>query len=272
MFMKKVFVIAEIAQAHDGSLGMAHAYIDLAAEIIEAFELLERIGVKRHKIASGEVKNFLLLDKIVSTKKPILLSSGMSSYNDIDMAVGRIQKVHDNFSVLQCTSQYPTLPETLGLNILQDLQNRYSCAVGLSDHSGRIEPGLAAVTLGAEIYEGHIVFSKRMFGPDVSSSLDENEFRRLIEGIRYLEVALSSSVKKLDTEHSIEMKKIFGKSLALRRNLKAGSQISLNDLETKKPAGRGISPEFYETIIGKKLKKDLNKNDFITERELSDEK
>ena len=232
------FIIAEIAQAHDGSLGMAHAYIDAVARtgcnaikfqthiaeaessIYEPFrvhfskqdatrmdywkrmeftleqwkeikqhcdevglefmsspfsnaavDLLEEVGVKKYKVGSGEVNNFVLLEKITQTGKPVIISSGMSSFEELDKTVSFLKDRGVDYSILQCTTAYPTQPEQFGLNVIQELKQRYNVPIGFSDHSSSIEASIAATVLGAEILEFHVVFDKEMFGPDAKASL-----------------------------------------------------------------------------------------------------
>src|ERR1700722_3675300 len=224
-------IIGEVAQAHDGSLGAAHAYIDAIANAgadavkfqthiaaaestpaeqwrvpfsfqdasrydywkrmefteeqwlglrrhaeekgleflsspfsVEAAELLQRIGMRMWKVASGEVTNTRLFDYIIGTRLPLMLSSGMSTIEEIDAVVSRIQGANIPLAVLQCTSMYPCPPEKVGLNMIPYYRQRYGCAVGLSDHSGTIYPGLAAATLGIELLEVHAVLSRECFG------------------------------------------------------------------------------------------------------------
>ncbi|MCG8571677.1 MAG: N-acetylneuraminate synthase family protein, partial [Spirochaetes bacterium] len=252
--MKNVYIIAEIAQAHDGSLGILHSYIDAIAETgvnaikfqthiasaesskeesfrvnfsyedqtrydywkrmeftleqwigikkhcqevgLEfisspfsnaAVDLLEKVGITKYKIGSGEVSNYLILEKIARTKKEIILSSGMSNYKELDETINFIQKRGNDVSILQCTTNYPTTPEEIGLNIISEMIERYNVPIGFSDHSGMIWPSIAAVSLGAQIIEVHTVFDKRMFGPDSKASLTINELKELVTGIRYIE-------------------------------------------------------------------------------------
>lgn len=225
------FVIAEVAQAHDGSLGAAHAYIDLAAragadaikfqthiaaaestpgepfrvkfspqdetryqywkrmEFTEpqwrglvaharekqlvflssafspdAVDLLERLEIPAWKVASGEVSNLPLLERMARTQKPVLLSSGLSSWAELDAAVRTVQTAGAPVAVLQCTTAYPCPPERWGLNVITELRDRYACPVGLSDHSAAIHAGLAAVALGADLLEVHVTFSATASG------------------------------------------------------------------------------------------------------------
>ena len=228
---------------------------------IEAFHLLNDLGMKRFKIGSGEVTNNLLLELAAKTGKDIILSSGMSSYNDIESAIARLQKHQSNISVLQCTTSYPTPAERVGLNVIPELQRRFNLPVGLSDHSGTIYPAIAATALGATIIEVHVTFDKMMFGPDASSSLTISELKQMVDGIRFISTVMKNPQHK---EELPDMKAIFEKSLAVNKDLESGHSISINDLETKKPANFGVPASKYEEFLGRRLNKSLSKNDFLT--------
>ncbi|PTX61497.1 N-acetylneuraminate synthase [Kordia periserrulae] len=333
--MKTTYIIAEIAQAHDGSLGMAHAYIDAVAKtgadaikfqthiavaessIHEPFrvkfskqdatryeywqrmefsleqwkglkahcndvgldflsspfsnaavDLLEEVGVKCYKVGSGEVNNFLLLEKIAKTGKPIIISSGMSSFAELDATVTFLKEKNCEFSILQCTTSYPTQPKQFGLNVIQELKERYQVKVGFSDHSAGIEAGIAAVTLGAEILEFHVVFDKEMFGPDAKSSLTMAETTQLVKAVRNIDEALYHPIDKKDNSQYAELKQIFEKSLAINKDLPKGHILTFNDLEAKKPKNYGILASKFQEVIGKKLTKDMKQWDFLNEEDV----
>jgi N,N'-diacetyllegionaminate synthase len=330
-------IIAEIAQAHDGSLGTAHAYLDalastgvdavkfqthiaaaessefepfrvkfskqdatrfeywkrmeftleqwkelnshaveLGIEMISspfsnlAVEWLEEVGVKRYKIGSGEVSNLLMLEKIAQTGKPIILSSGMSSWEEMDQTVSFLKGYGNPLSIMQCTTAYPTKPEQWGLNVIAELKNRYQIPVGFSDHSGNIYACLAAATLGAELFEFHVVFDKRQFGPDTKASITIDETAKMVQGIRDIQAAKTSPVIKENIEPYRELKQIFEKSLSVNKQLSVGHEISHSDLESKKPKGYGIPANEFREVLGKKLKKNLNQWDFLNWEDLKD--
>jgi len=333
----KIYLIAEIGQAHDGSLGILHSYIDAIADtgvdaikfqthIAEAesslqepfrinfsyedatrfdywkrmsfskeqwieikkhceekgldflsspfsqaaVDLLESINVNQYKIGSGEVSNFLMLEKIAKTGKPIILSSGMCSFKELDDAINFLQPFGNKLSVLQCTTSYPTPPERIGLNVISELKNRYpNIPIGLSEHTGKIATGIAAATLGAEILEFHAVFDRRMFGPDASSSLTIDEITELVNSIRFLEKALAHSIDKNDLSPYTDLKKIFEKTIAVNKDLPKGHVITFNDLEAKKPARQGVSANEFKKIIGKSLTRDLKKWNFLKAEDIS---
>lgn len=323
-------IIAEIAQAHDGSLGNAHAFIDALAETgvdavkfqthiaeaesseLEPFrvkfskqdstrydywkrmeftldqwkgikdhcqekglefisspfsnaavDLLDRIDVDAIKIGSGEISNLLMLEKIAKTGKPIILSSGMSDLDELEKTINFLKSFSSSLSLLQCTTAYPTLPEQWGLNVIGILKEKFGIPVGFSDHSGNIFATLAAATLGAEIFEFHVVFDKRQFGPDTIASITIDQTKILVQGIKEIQKALSNPIEKSDISKYTELKRIFGKSLAINKDLKKGTVLQFEDLESKKPGDQGISSSDYQLVLGKSLTRDLNKWEFL---------
>lgn len=328
-------IIAEVAQAHDGSLGMAHAFIDAIADAgadavkfqthiaeaestpdepwrvkfslqdktrydywkrmefteeqwfglkehaerrgliflsspfsIEAVELLKKVGIAAWKVASGEVTNPLMLEAMAETRLPILLSTGMSTLQEIDEAVARIREKDLPFVVLQCTSMYPTPPEKIGLNMIPFFRERYGCPVGLSDHSGKIYPALAAVTLGATVIEVHVTFHRKMFGPDVPASITMEELALLVEGVRFIETMLANPVDKDTIALELaEMRRLFTKSVVARMDLPAGTVLKREHLTVKKP-GTGIPAPQILTLIGRKLKRPVAKGEILKEEDI----
>jgi N,N'-diacetyllegionaminate synthase len=332
-----MFIIAEIAQAHDGSIELAHSYIDVLSKtgvdavkfqvhiaeaessIHEPFrvkltskdktrfdywkrmeftlqqwkelkrhcdetgvefmaspfsnaavDLLEEVGVKRYKIGSGEVNNFLMLEKISCTGKPVILSSGLSSYKELDKTVKYLKVRNVDFSVLQCTTAYPTQPQNYGLNVIGELKKRYGVPIGYSDHSAKIETCIAAAALGAEILEFHAVISRNSLGPDARSSLEIDEITQLVRAVNNIATALQYPVDKNDNAKFKELKHIFEKSLAVNKDLLIGHIIKFEDLEAKKPKGFGIEASRFEEIIGKSLKNDLKQREFLNWVDISE--
>jgi N-acetylneuraminate synthase len=333
--MNSVFIIAEIGQAHQGSLQKAHDYIEAIAStgtdaikfqthiaeaessIYEPFrvkftdeydtrfdywkameftlkewkglkahcddvnlefmsspfsnaavDLLEEVGVKRYKVGSGEVTNFLLLEKLAKTNKPVILSSGMSSFKELDSAVDFLKSKNVELSILQCTTSYPTQPEQYGLNVIGQLKERYNLPIGFSDHSSKIETSIVAVALGAEIIEFHAVFNKEEFGPDTTSSLTIDEIKSAVAAIRNIEKAKQNPINKEDNSEFKELKQIFEKSLAVNKDLRAGTILRFEDLEAKKPANKGIAASKFRALIGKELSRDLKQWDFINTEDI----
>lgn len=332
----KPYLIAEIAQAHEGSLGILHSYIDAVAQtgvqaikfqlhiaeaessIHEPFRVkfskedatrydywkrmeftqeqwigikqhcdevgldficspfsnlavdwLEATGVHTYKVGSGEVNNFLLLEKIIQTGKPIIISSGMSSFTELDKTVDFLKSKKANFSILQCTTAYPTKPEQYGLNVIAELKERYNVPTGFSDHSAKVSTGIAAVALGAEILEFHVVFNRSMFGPDAIASLTLEETKQLVEAVNEIHWAQNNPINKNNNDSFSELKSIFEKSLAINKNLPQGHVLTFADLESKKPKGYGISAADFEKVIGRKLAVNKSQWDFLNEEDLA---
>ena len=229
----------------------------------EAVDLLERVGMEMWKIASGEIGNLPLLDAMIATGRPILLSSGMSDMVEMDKAVDRVRRAGLPLAVLQCTTAYPCPPERIGLNMIPFFRERYGCSVGLSDHSGTIYPGLAAATLGAEVVEVHVTMSRGMFGPDVPASITMEELRELVDGIRFVERMRASPVDK--DAIALEMaplRAIFTKSLVAREPLPAGTVLTEAHLAGKKP-GTGVPAERLPDFVGRVLRRNLEKDEQI---------
>ena len=229
----------------------------------EAVDLLTRVGMAMWKVASGEIGNLPLLDAMIATGRPILLSSGMSDMVEMDKAVERVRLAGLPLAVLQCTTAYPCPPERIGLNMIPFFRDRYGCSVGLSDHSGTIFPGIAAATLGVEVVEVHVTMSRGMFGPDVPASITMEGLRALVDGIRFVERMRASPVNK--DAMALEMaplRAIFTKSLVARDPLPAGTVLTEAHLAGKKP-GTGVPAERLPDFIGRVLRRDLQKDEQI---------
>lgn len=235
---------------------------------IEAVELLSRVGVPMWKIGSGEVSNRPMLERIVETRKPVLLSSGMSPLREIDTAVDLVRRGGSPLAVLQCTTAYPCPPERIGLNMLGVLRERYGCFVGLSDHSGTIFPGIAAAAHGADVVEVHVTMSRGMFGPDVPASVTVEELRQLVDGIRFVERMVANPVDKdAVAQDMAPLRAIFTKSLVAREPLTAGTVLRGAHLAAKKP-GTGIPAERLSELVGRTLRRDVAADDMIREEDL----
>jgi len=223
----------------------------------EAVDLLTRVGMAMWKVGSGEVSTLPLLDAMIATGRPILLSSGMSDLSELDKAVDRVRRAGVPLAVLQCTTAYPCPPERIGLNMVPFFRERYGCFVGLSDHSGTIYPGIAAATLGAEAVEVHVTMSRGMFGPDVPASITMEELRQLVDGIRFVERMRANPVDKDAIARDMApLRAIFTKSLVARERLAAGTVLTEAHLAMKKP-GTGIPAERLSEIVGRVLRRSL---------------
>ena len=323
-------IIAEVAQAHDGSVNFAHSFIDAAATAgadaikfqthiaaaesspaeqwrvpfskqdvtrydywkrmeftrdqwrglkehaeskgliflsspfsLEAIALLSAIGIRAWKIASGEVRNEVLLERLIATRLPVLLSSGMSSWAELELTVEKLKNAAIPFLLMQCTSAYPCPPERVGLNLLAEMKSRFGCEVGLSDHSGAIWPALAAVLSGAKAVEVHVTWDRTMFGPDAVASVTFSELNQLVEGIRFTETMLNNPVdKEVEAAGLDRMRKMFGQSLVAAHELAAGTLLRAEHLATRKPLN-GIPASEFSSVLGTKLRRSIAAGEFL---------
>jgi N,N'-diacetyllegionaminate synthase len=229
---------------------------------VEALERLEEIGVARYKIGSGEVTNLELVRAAAATGKPVLVSSGMSTWEELDAAV---EAAGANASVLQCTSAYPTPPERVGLNLLAQLRERYGKPVGFSDHSLGPYAAFAAVALGATIVEKHFTLSKEMYGPDAALALEPHELEELVDGIREISGILAAPVDKdAEADALAEMKRIFEKSVVSSREIPAGTVIAREMVAAKKP-GTGIPARKLDEVVGLRARRTIAADTVLTE-------
>jgi N,N'-diacetyllegionaminate synthase len=233
---------------------------------LEAVDLLEEVGVGAYKIPSGEVTNLPLLEHIAATGKPVLLSSGMSSWAELDAAVAVLRR-GGPITILQCTSAYPCPPERVGLNVLAEMRERYRLAIGFSDHTTGVAAALAAAALGADVIEKHFTFSRLMYGSDAINSMEPADFRQLADALREVWRMRDSPVDKDDLAPYREMKLIFEKSIVTARPVAAGAVLERSDLSFKKP-GDGIPASRFEEIIGRRAKRDLPQSHKLTETDI----
>jgi len=235
---------------------------------VEAVDLLEKVGVERYKIPSGEVTNLPYLDYVARTGKPVLLSSGMSSWAELDEAVNTILACHDQLTVLQCTTEYPCPYEQVGLNVMLEMQERYGLPVGLSDHTLTNYAAFAAVTLGASVIEKHLTFSRRMYGSDARHSLEPDEFADLVRGVRAIETMLAAKVEKGDLSRFTIMKETFEKSVVSLVDIPAGATITREMIGLKKP-GTGIPAKCIDKVVGRQARRRIAKDTLIREEDLT---
>ncbi len=329
-------LIAEVGQAHDGSLGTAHAFIDAAAGAgadaikfqthiaaaestldeefrvkfskqdetrydywhrmefspeqwagladhaaeknliflssafsVRAVKLLDKLGHPAWKIGSGEYKSQDLMAAMAATGKPILLSTGMSRWAEIADSAAGIRKLGVGLGLFQCTSRYPTPLDQVGLNVIDKLRQDHDCPVGLSDHSGSPYPAMAAVARGADMIEVHVIFDKRMFGPDVPASLTFEEFRQLADArAAFAEMDAHPVDKDVVADQLETMRGLFTKSLAPTRALSKGTVLAAEMLTAKKP-GTGIPATRLAEYIGRTLARDIRADRLLRPEDLS---
>jgi N-acetylneuraminate synthase len=222
---------------------------------LEAVELLEAVGIGAYKIPSGEVSNLPLLRRIAGTGKPVLLSSGMSDWQELDAAVAAVRD-HCPVLVMQCSSLYPCPPERVGLNVLDEMARRYGLPVGFSDHTMGCAAAFAAAARGARVIEKHFAFSRLMYGSDAPHSMEPAEFAGFCQGLREIWTMLEHPVGKADASAYAGMKRIFEKSVVTAVAVAAGTRLEERHLAYKKP-GDGIPAARAEAVLGRLAARDL---------------
>lgn len=326
---EKPFVVAEIGQAHDGSLGQALNYIIAAAEAganavkfqthfadeessvyddfrvrvfpqdatrkqywqrmefseaqwkllaktandnglvflsspfsVKAVEILSETNMPAWKIASGELLNYPMLDKILETQKPLLISSGMSSWEELERLYQYTSGRQRVF--FQCTTEYPSAPDNIGLNNIEIFKRKFpDVIVGLSDHSGETYPSLSAYIMGARIFEVHIAWSKQMFGPDTAASLTLSQLKSLIRDLNLQHETITSPVDKdVMRKNKNDLVNLFSRGIYAVCDMEPGHVISETDIKYLKPA-IGISASEYRSIIGSTIAEKVNSGEPI---------
>ena len=329
---QKNYIIAEISQNHDGSLGQAHAFIDAVAGTgadaikfqthiaeeestpdepfrvkfsycdktrydywkrmeftpeqwqglhdhavekgldflsspfsVAALEMLDKIGVPAWKFGSGEVFNDLLLKRAMGTGKPIILSTGLSTLEEIDKQVKMVWEAGNPLLLMECTTAYPSRAEEIPIKMIDHYQKRYHCPIGISDHSATIYPSLAAVALGARAVEVHVTMSREMFGPDVRASVTIEELKQIVDGVEFIRKMLEVQEDKSELpDNKKELRTIFSKSIYAKHDLRAGEVLNDESVGIKKPfCVDGIAVEDLDKVLGKRILMDIVKDTVI---------
>ena len=230
-------------------------------------ELLNDLGIEAFKISSAEINNKPFLEKIAAYHKPIILSTGTSDLDEIKEAVTWItQKGCENFSLLQCTSSYPTEISDCNLLTIPLLNDEFKVPIGFSDHTIDSLAAIVSVGLGAKIIEKHITLDRNMDGPDHALSLPPDELKLFVQNIRKAEKTLGNGIKKcLPCE--LDVKKVARKSIVAIKPIQKGKKLELVDIGIKRP-GMGIEPKFLDKLIGRRVSRDLNFDEILTWDEL----
>ena len=231
---------------------------------IESIDLLVSLGLNRFKIPSGEITNLPYLRHIGRFDKPVILSSGMATMDEIEMAVDVLEQAgtsRKNITVLHCTSEYPTPINEVNLTAMLSIQKAFNIEVGYSDHTSGIEVAIAAVALGATVIEKHFTLDRNLSGPDHKASLEPEELKSMVAAIRNIEVALGDGVKR-PTPDEVKNKSVVRKSLMASLSIKKGEIFSSLNITTKRP-GIGISPMRWDEVIGRAAPRDFAADELI---------
>jgi N,N'-diacetyllegionaminate synthase len=231
---------------------------------IQSVNLLQKLGQRLFKIPSGEITNFPYLEHIGKIGKPIILSTGMSTLNEIKIALEILQKSGTSkelITVLHCTTSYPVPMSDVNLLAMKSIKDEFQVEVGYSDHTLGIEIPIAAVVLGAKVIEKHFTLDRNLPGPDHKASLEPNELQEMIRTIRNVEQAMGDGIKKM-TPSEAENRDIVRKSLVAIKEIKKGEIFTRENLSTKRP-GNGMSPMNWNLIIGKSSKHNYEVDELI---------
>ena len=226
-----------------------------------SIDFLEELGIRLHKIPSGEITNLPYLKKTGSLKKKVIISTGMATMQEIAEALAVLTKAGtpiSDITVLHCNTEYPTPFEDVNLLAMKTIGDTFQVKIGYSDHTKGIEVPIAAVALGAIVIEKHFTLDRNMEGPDHKASLEPSELKLMVQSIRNIEKAIGQNTKE-PSASEIKNIAIARKSIHLSKNVKAGHLLTEADLIMKRP-GDGISPMKINDVIGKKTKSDLDED------------
>lgn len=220
-------------------------------------DFLETIGVPAYKIASFEITDIPLIEYVASKGKPIIISTGIASKDDIELAINACKNIGNNqIAILKCTSSYPAPFEEINLNTIPTLNEEFDVLVGLSDHTLGCEVAVASVALGAKIIEKHFILDRKMGGPDAEFSMEPQEFKEMVDSIRNVEKALGESTFELSEKAKLNRE--FSRSLFVVEDIKEGEEITEKNVRSIRP-GFGLHPKYLKDILGKKSKTDIKR-------------
>ncbi len=224
----------------------------------DAVKVLDELGVDGFKTGSGELGNFELMKAISKTGKPVIVSTGMSTIDEIDATVTYLKSLNVDFMLTNCTSIYPAPYSTLNLKLIKNLQKKFNVWIGHSDHTPDIWSSLGAVGMGAKLIEKHFTLNRSMKGPDYEVSLEPSEIKMMIEGIRIIDDAKGTGVKEIQKQEK-EVRNWAHHSIVSVANISKGEVFSLKNINVKRP-GTGIPAAKLESILGKVARKDILKD------------
>lgn len=222
-----------------------------------AVDFLETLNTPIYKVASFEITDIPLIEYMASKQKPMIISTGIATIEDIELAIATCKKAGNNdITILKCTSAYPASPEDANLSTIPDIVKRFGVKSGLSDHTMGIEGPMVAVALGAQVIEKHFILDKKIGGADAHFSLDELEFKHMVDAVRLTEKLMG----KVDYEMTDKKKKsrTFSRSLFVTQDVKIGDIISEDNIRSVRP-GFGLHPKYYNDVINKTFIDDVKK-------------
>lgn len=231
---------------------------------LESADFLNDLDLPLFKIPSGEITNFPYLVKIASFGKPVVISTGMSTLEEIEDSLNVFLEENiplSEITILHCSTEYPTPMKNVNLNAMNSIQKKFKVNIGYSDHTLGIEIPIAAVAMGAKLIEKHFTLDKSMEGPDHKASLEPSELKAMIDSIRNIEMALGDGIKS-PSSTELENRKVARKSIVASMAIKKGQFFSEENLTTKR-AGEGISPMNWKMVLGKKAVQNFEADELI---------
>ena len=229
----------------------------------ESVDLLEKTDVSLYKVSSGDLTNLPLLSYIANKNKPIILSTGMANLGEVEEAVETISKAgNDRIILLHCTSNYPTAYEDVNLRAMLTMKEAFKLPVGYSDHTIGIEIPIAAVALGAKVIEKHFTLDRNMKGPDHRASIEPDELKIMVRSIRNIEKAMGDGIKRCNKSEE-NIRKVARKSIVAGRDISKDEVITINNISFKRPEF-GLKPKYVDLVVGKKARRNIKVNEFIT--------
>lgn len=229
-------------------------------------DLIEKIGVPAFKTASADMTNFDLLEHLVNKKKPLILSTGMSTKEEIDETVEFLTRINADFALLHCNSTYPAPFKDINLRYLERLK-QYNIPIGYSGHERGIAVSIASVAMGARIIERHFTLDRDMEGPDHTASLEYEDFKRLVDGIREVELSLGSTNDRIVTQGELINRENLSKSIYTKVKISEGQTFTKDMFEIKSP-GQGLNPQYLNKIIGYKAVRDIEEGKALFKSDL----
>jgi N,N'-diacetyllegionaminate synthase len=226
--------------------------------------LLASMGLKRFKVPSGELTNLTYLRRIAVLASEVIISTGMARLDEIGLAIEVLEGaglLREKVVVLHCTTEYPAPMQDVNLRAMRTIAQTYGVKIGYSDHTLGIEVAIAAVALGATVIEKHFTLDRTLPGPDHLASLEPNQLRDMIRGIRNIERAMGNGIKA-PSASELRNLAIVRKSLVAIKPIKLGEQFTLNNIGAKRP-GTGISPMYIDDVLGRSAPRDFFTDDFI---------
>ena len=229
-------------------------------------DFLTRFNLPAYKISSADMTNFPLLKYVSKTKSPLIVSTGMSTIDEIEKTVYFLKKQKIDFILLHCNSTYPAPLDTLNLKFMNILHSKFDVPIGYSGHESGIIGTLTAVNMGAVIVERHITLDKTMDGLDQSSSLNPVEFKTLVKNIRESEITKGNPIKKM-TRGEILQKEVLAKSIVCISDINIDEIFSEKNIDVRGPS-KGLSPQYFYELLGKKSKRKIKKDEYIQSEDL----